>query len=60
MLREVPVSGTEGHLSRLFTHRQDSQFLRLVSGKVQLKRCRSGMNDAENGSGGGNGSTMAE
>ena len=57
---EVAVSGTEGHLSRLCTPRQEIRVLRLFSRKMQLKECRSGMNDAENGSGGRKGSTMAE
>jgi hypothetical protein len=57
---ELRVLGTEEHLIRLCTQRQESAFLRLFSRKMQLKECRSGMNDAENGSGGRKGSTMAE
>jgi len=32
-LREVPVSGAEGHLSRLFTRRQESRFCDLLAEK---------------------------
>ena len=49
-VKEVPALSPQARIS----------FVRLVSRKIQLKGCRSGMNDAENGLGGGNGSTMAE
>ena len=59
-VKEVPVSGIKGHLSQFLTRGKKSRSCDLLARKIELRECRSEMNDAENGSGGGNSTTMAE